>query len=106
MRYALLVTAEEADIRIPPQYRKSGVSRSNRFIYRTPRKPISSPITLSSATMTLTQGTIHPHVNGDANGSTNGAAGKRLRIAVIPGDGIGTEVMVEGLRSLRAAAKR
>jgi hypothetical protein len=56
--------------------------------------------------MTLTQGTIHPHVNGDANGSNNGAAGKRLRIAVIPGDGIGTEVMVEGLRSLRAAAKR
>jgi hypothetical protein len=56
--------------------------------------------------MTLSRGTIQPHVNGDANGSTNGAAGKRLRIAVIPGDGIGTEVMVEGLRALRAAAKR
>lgn len=56
--------------------------------------------------MTLEQGTINPHVNGDANGSANGAAGKKLRIAVIPGDGIGTEVMVEGLRSLRAAAKR
>jgi hypothetical protein len=56
--------------------------------------------------MTLEQGTIHPHVNGDANGSTNGVTGKKLRIAVIPGDGIGTEVMVEGLRALRAAAKR
>jgi len=54
--------------------------------------------------MTLEQGTINPHVNG--NGSINGAAGKRLKIAVIPGDGIGTEVMVEGLRALRAAAKR
>lgn len=56
--------------------------------------------------MTLTEGTIHPHINGDANGNSNGAVGKRLRIAVIPGDGIGTEVMVEGLRALRAAAKR
>ena len=54
--------------------------------------------------MTLEQGTINPHVNG--NGSTNGAVGKKLKIAVIPGDGIGTEVMVEGLRALRAAAKR
>jgi len=54
--------------------------------------------------MTLEQGTIKPHVNG--NGSTNGAVGKKLKIAVIPGDGIGTEVMVEGLRALRAAAKR
>jgi len=54
--------------------------------------------------MTLEEGTINPHING--NGSTNGATGKKLRIAVIPGDGIGNEVMVEGLRSLRAAAKR
>jgi hypothetical protein len=56
-------------------------------------------------TMAIEQGTIHPHVNGDADGST-GAAGRKLRIAVIPGDGIGGEVMVEGLRALKAAAKR
>lgn len=53
--------------------------------------------------MTLAQGTVQAHVSGDADSSI---VGKRLRIAVIPGDGIGTEVMVEGLRSLRAAAKR
>jgi hypothetical protein len=56
--------------------------------------------------MTLSEGTIQPHVNGNANGDANGSTPKRLRIAVSPGDGIGTEVMVEGLRSLRAAAKR
>jgi hypothetical protein len=66
---------------------------------------LSNPFKSASTTMAIEQGTIQPHVNGQANGST-GAAGKSLRIAVIPGDGIGGEVMVEGLRSLRAAAKR
>ena len=51
--------------------------------------------------MTVTNGTITGHANGHANGT-----GKKLRIAVIPGDGIGGEVMVEGLRSMRAAAER
>src|ERR1700733_11727279 len=32
--------------------------------------------------------------------------GKTFKIAVIPGDGIGKEVMPEGLRVLNAAAKR
>ena len=32
--------------------------------------------------------------------------GKTHRIAVIPGDGIGKEVMPEGLRVLQAAAQR
>ena len=73
-------------------------------LYILPIRSIWPTLPTVLATMTLEQGTINPHVNG--NGSTNGAAGKRLRIAVIPGDGIGTEVMVEGLRSLRAAAKR
>ena len=31
---------------------------------------------------------------------------KTLRVAVIPGDGIGKEVMPQGLAALRAAAKR
>jgi tartrate dehydrogenase/decarboxylase/D-malate dehydrogenase len=31
---------------------------------------------------------------------------RKYRIAVIPGDGIGSEVMPEGLRALEAAAKR
>ena len=31
---------------------------------------------------------------------------KQYRIAVIPGDGIGKEVMPEGLRALEAAAKQ
>src|SRR5689334_3973320 len=34
------------------------------------------------------------------------AMGKTLKIAAIPGDGIGKEVMPEGLRVLRAASKR
>ena len=33
------------------------------------------------------------------------SAKKQYRIAVIPGDGIGKEVMPEGLRALEAAAK-
>jgi len=33
-------------------------------------------------------------------------APKKLRVAVIPGDGIGQEVMPEGLDCLRAAAER
>lgn len=48
---------------------------------------------------------VNGHSNGHANGHANGT-GKKLRVAVIPGDGIGGEVMVEGLRSMRAAAKR
>ena len=52
--------------------------------------------------MTLQDATIQPHVSGESN--INGP--KRLRVAVIPGDGIGVEVMVEGLRSLKTAAKR
>ena len=32
--------------------------------------------------------------------------GNPLKVAVIPGDGIGKEVMPEGLRALRATAKR
>lgn len=56
--------------------------------------------------MTLAEATIQPHVSGEPNGGTDKLMAKRLRIAVIPGDGIGTEVMVEGLRSMRAAAKR
>ena len=32
--------------------------------------------------------------------------GKTLKIAAIPGDGIGKEVMPEGLRVLEAAARR
>ncbi|MGB3274168.1 MAG: tartrate dehydrogenase [Xanthobacteraceae bacterium] len=36
----------------------------------------------------------------------NGPQGKTYRIAVIPGDGIGKEVMPEGLRVLEAAARR
>jgi len=32
--------------------------------------------------------------------------GKTYRIAVIPGDGIGKEVVPEGVRALEAAAKR
>jgi tartrate dehydrogenase/decarboxylase / D-malate dehydrogenase len=34
------------------------------------------------------------------------ASGKRYRIAVIPGDGIGREVVPEGMRALEAAARR
>ena len=34
------------------------------------------------------------------------AQNKTHRIAVIPGDGIGTEVVPEGLRALEAAARR
>ena len=47
--------------------------------------------------------------NGTSSGSANGngsASRKTLRVAVIPGDGIGQEVMPEGLACLRAAAKR
>jgi tartrate dehydrogenase/decarboxylase/D-malate dehydrogenase len=33
-------------------------------------------------------------------------SGKKYRIAVIPGDGIGREVVPEGIRVLEAAAKR
>ncbi len=36
----------------------------------------------------------------------NGQSGKTYRIAVIPGDGIGKEVVPEGLRVLEAAAKK
>jgi len=77
-----------------------------RLIYLGPYDLLDLDTHLSTvpATMTLEEGTINPHING--NGSTNGATSKKLRIAVIPGDGIGNEVMVEGLRSLRAAAKR
>ncbi|WVR06145.1 hypothetical protein IAU60_003175 [Kwoniella sp. DSM 27419] len=40
------------------------------------------------------------------NGSINGhTAGKKLRIAVIPGDGIGQEVIPEGIACIKAAAK-
>ena len=35
-----------------------------------------------------------------------GMTGKTYRIAVIPGDGIGKEVVPEGVRALEAAAKR
>ena len=34
------------------------------------------------------------------------SANKQYRIAVIPGDGIGKEVMPEGLRVIEAAAKK
>ena len=34
------------------------------------------------------------------------ATNRRYRIAVIPGDGIGKEVMPEGVRALEAAAGR
>lgn len=40
------------------------------------------------------------------SGQAESHAGKTLKIAVIPGDGIGPEVMVEGLECLRVAAKR
>lgn len=38
--------------------------------------------------------------------STSNGSQKKLRIAVIPGDGIGQEVMPEGIACLKAAAKR
>lgn len=44
--------------------------------------------------------------NGLPNGATSASAAKALRIAVIPGDGIGQEVMPEGIACMKAAAKR
>lgn len=41
--------------------------------------------------------------NGTINGHTSG---KTLKIAVIPGDGIGQEVIPEGIACIKAAAKR
>jgi tartrate dehydrogenase/decarboxylase/D-malate dehydrogenase len=41
-----------------------------------------------------------------ATAPPNGQPRKSLKIAVIPGDGIGQEVMPEGLKCLRAVAKR
>jgi tartrate dehydrogenase/decarboxylase/D-malate dehydrogenase len=40
-----------------------------------------------------------------ANDVANGTA-KKLRIAVIPGEGVGAEVMPEGVACMKAAAKR
>ncbi|OCF32005.1 tartrate dehydrogenase [Kwoniella heveanensis CBS 569] len=45
--------------------------------------------------MAISNGTINAHTSG-----------KTLRVAVIPGDGIGQEVMPEGIACLKAAAKR
>lgn len=54
--------------------------------------------------MTSSNGT-NANGNGHAASSSTSAPSK-LRVAVIPGDGIGKEVMPVGLDALRAVAKR
>ena len=91
--YRITSESMSADIRPRRTYFRDPDIRSSSGCYKKRCLPCSSSSTFNM-----------PYIKSSNNHASG--SGKKLRVALIPGDGIGGEVMVEGLRAMRAAAKR